>query len=724
MVLPYPLILALSITAVGAVYALRLEGIYALPWVMFFTAITSSVYGLGVGLASALGSVVALHFFRSSLLDYFVMGGILLLSAFLADQVGRSLRRAHQKARQLAQLQDVFLQGLEVVPKFNSRQQLLRQLPAMLSQLLGSSQLRIWVPIGAGQLTLLEDDAVTSPSALVYRAMEAPGPILEESKGRKKRPHSGSYELAVGLRVREETVAVLQFLRGEGWQQRELELFSRLALAVSRQLEHLHDLELRRLLLRVADGLASASNKHKVADVALRYLIPELEMEAGAIMQYRRGALRGLAWHIPPELRPTLASLARELAHGQGLAWQVYQSGVARFTEEYSSLPEAIPALKELGFQSLVAYPVHTRDAMKGRVVLVLGTRARVAWSRSKKEILLGVERLLSSALERTLLEELQQRINHLLTEAWSYPSRQVYQHILEAAVELVPGSDAGSLWVRDGEEFICQASVGSAWACDQHWSEAAFLDWYAHGKALAARGQPRILSRNQLSSGEMSANLCLPVSHQGQVLAYLNLDSLHDTEAFAEDSIATVQLFSTPIATLLHELQNRKALEKAALTDSLTGLYNRRAFDLRLKEEFERAVRYQQPLTLLVLDLKNFKPINDRLGHAAGDQALVAVAQKLKRVHRAGDMVFRWGGDEFAVLLPQTPKEAAKTVSTRILEAISEICLEGFCLSANIGCASFPAEVQTAEALLVSADQRMYADKNGTPANEAGENR
>lgn len=722
MALPYPLILALSITAVGVVYALRLEGIYALPWMMFFTAITSSVYGLGVGLASALGSVVVLHLFRSSLLDYFVMGGILLLSAFLANQVGRSLRRAHQKARQLAQLQDVFLQGLEVVPKFNSRQQLLQQLPAMLSQLLGSSQLRIWVPIGAGQLSLLEDDAATSPSALVYRAMEAPGPILEESKGRKKRPHSGPYELAVGLRVREETVAVLQFLRGEGWRQRELELFSRLALAVSRQLEHLHDLELRRLLLRVADGLASASNKHEVADVALRYLIPELEMEAGVIMQYRRGALRGLAWHIPPELRPTIAPLARELAHGQGLAWQVYQSGVARFTEAYSSLPEAIPALKELGFQSLVAYPVHTRDAMRGRVVLLLGTRVRVAWSRSKKEILLGVERLLSSALERTLLEELQQRINHLLTEAWSYPSRQVYQHILEAAVELVPGSDAGSLWVRDGEEFICQASVGSSWACDQRWSEAAFLDWYAHGKALAARGQPRILGRKQLSSGGMSANLCLPVSHQGKVLAYLNLDSLRNDEAFAEDSLHAAQLFSTPIATLLHELQSREALEKAALTDSLTGLYNRRAFDLRLKEEFERALRYHYPLTLLVLDLKNFKPINDRLGHAMGDQALVMVARALRRTQRAGDMVFRWGGDEFALLLPQTPKEAAGTVSARILEAISEICLEGFCLSANIGYASFPAEVQTAEALLVLADRRMYADKNGTP--EAGENR
>jgi len=117
---------------------------------------------------------------------------------------------------------------------------------------------------------------------------------------------------------------------------------------------------------------------------------------------------------------------------------------------------------------------------MKGRVVLVLGTRARLAWTRSRKEFLLGIERLLSSALERVLLEEAHQRINRLLIEAWSYPSRQVYQRILEAAVELVPGSDAGSLWVREEDGFTCQASVGSVWACDKRWDEEAFLAWYA----------------------------------------------------------------------------------------------------------------------------------------------------------------------------------------------------------------------------------------------------
>lgn len=326
----------------------------------------------------------------------------------------------------------------------------------------------------------------------------------------------------------------------------------------------------------------------------------------------------------------------------------------------------------------------------------------------------MGVERLLSSALERALLEELHQRISRLLTEAWSVPSQQVYAHILEAAVELVPGSEAGSLWVWDGAAYRCGAWVGPEQACEETQDESSFIEWFGLEPAKALSGQPRIRSGQQTLRPGLQANLCLPVGHQGRVLAYLNLDSLHDPEAFAEDSLAVARLFIVPIATLIHELQNRSALEKAALTDGLTGLYNRRAFDLRLREEFERARRYRYPLSLLVIDLKNFKPINDQFGHTVGDQALVAVARVLAQAQRLGDMVFRWGGDEFAVLLPQTDLEGARAAASRLLEALSTICFEGFCLSANIGAASFPQEADSAQMLLNLADQRMYDDKKG----------
>lgn len=105
----------------------------------------------------------------------------------------------------------------------------------------------------------------------------------------------------------------------------------------------------------------------------------------------------------------------------------------------------------------------------------------------------------------------------------------------------------------------------------------------------------------------------------QGEVLAYLNLENLHDPKAFGEDSLEAARFFATPLATLLHEIRTRKLLEEAALTDPLTGLPNRRAFDRFLEEELKRAERYGYPLALAVMDLRGFKQVNDRLGHAVG---------------------------------------------------------------------------------------------------------
>ncbi|RIH87819.1 Phytochrome-like protein cph2 [Meiothermus luteus] len=713
MVIPYPAVLVLSLAAMVAVYSLGMAGVYALPWMMFFTAITASVYGPGPGFLAAAASVAGLHFFRSSLQDYLVMGFILFLSAHLAHLVGESLRRAHRRAKQLAQIQEVFLQGLEVVPRFFERHQLLRELPRLLSRLLRNSQLHIWVYSGADRLEPLEEGP-KAPSELAQRALRERRPVWHEPTRIAWLPGGGRpYELALPILAREEPVAVLQIVRSEAWRPEELELFARLAQTIGRQLEHLHDLELRRLLLQVADRLAAAHDKREVAQAALQSLMPALGMEGGVVFQHRRGMLQGVAWEIPQDLRPTLAPLARRLARPRGLAWQAYHSGMPFFTEDYGAHPEALPELKQLGFETLVAYPVHTRDATKGRVVLVLGHRGRLAWTRSRKEILLGVERIFSSALERALQDELHQRINRLLTEAWSYPSQEVYQRILEAAVELVPGSETGSLWIWEEEAYACRAAIGEVWDCEARQGEGDMLEWYAEGSTRALEGAPRIRAEDSGQAG-FAANLCLPVAHQGRVLAYLNLDS-QDPQAFAEDSLAAARLFATPIATLVHELQSRAALEKAALTDGLTGLYNRRAFDLRLKEEVERARRYRYPISLLVIDLKNFKPINDQLGHAAGDRALREVARVLLQKGRAGDMVFRWGGDEFAVLLPQTDAEGALAVGQRLLAAIAQVCLEGICLSANLGQATFPQEAQDAEGLLRLADDRMYADKRAS---------
>ncbi len=714
--------LILSLAGIVVVYGLGMAGIYALPWMMFLTATLASVRGLWVGLAAALGSSVALSFFPRAYPDFYVMILILFLSAYLAFLVGDSLRRAHRRAKQLVLIQDVLLQGLELIPRYFTQRQLLQNLPTMLSSLLQGVELRVWVPAGANLVQPLEIQAVentdtSSTPPLVLRALMEDGPVYSEGSatqvamGRHVGMTGKPAELAVATRVRQEVVAVLQFTLGETWRKLEADLFNRLARTIAYQLERLHDHELRRLLLELASALANENDKTKVAKVTLRHLLPAMEMEAGAVLIYRRGALQALSWQLPESLEPVLATSPQRLEHNQGIAWQALEAGAPLFVENYLALPEGLPELKQVGIKTFAVYPIYSRDAFQSRTVLVLAHRKQIPWSRKRKEILLGVERLLSSALERVLLAEQQQRINQLLTEAWSYPSKKVYQDILEAAVELVPGSEVGSLWVRVVESYCCQAAIGNL-SVRAVQSETELLAWYGGSSLQALKGVPRILTGHTPQFDELKASLCLPVGHQGQVLAYLNLGSTKDPNAFAEDSLAAVQLFAAPLATLIHELNYRSELEKASLTDSLTGLYNRRAFNLRLQEETSRATRSGYPLTLIVMDLGNFKPINDRLGHALGDLALQEVAKTLVRELRSGDIAFRWGGDEFAVLLSQTDAQGAQHLSRRLEQAISKVCIENICLSVDIGQATFPIEANTPQALLSLADQRMYEAK------------
>jgi two-component system cell cycle response regulator len=153
------------------------------------------------------------------------------------------------------------------------------------------------------------------------------------------------------------------------------------------------------------------------------------------------------------------------------------------------------------------------------------------------------------------------------------------------------------------------------------------------------------------------------------------------------------------------------------AETDPLTGTYNRRALDERLGAELERAGRYNSKLALLMLDIDEFKKVNDTFGHRAGDQVLCQLATILRRELRGVDMVARYGGEEFVVVLPETNLQGARNFAERILKRVSEHDFgepgTPVHVTISVGVATFP-EVSTeqAEAFLTHADQRLYQAK------------
>jgi len=174
-------------------------------------------------------------------------------------------------------------------------------------------------------------------------------------------------------------------------------------------------------------------------------------------------------------------------------------------------------------------------------------------------------------------------------------------------------------------------------------------------------------------------------------------------------------------LAAAFNDMAARIAAQKAALTevaisDPLTGLHNRRAFQARLAEETERARRSGRPFALLMIDLDRFKALNDRHGHAAGDAALAAIAAVLRQELRTVDLPARLGGEEFGVLLPDSDEQAALVAAERVRVAIAACPIvhqdATLAVTASIGAAWYPGHADTGEGLLRAADQALYAAK------------
>jgi diguanylate cyclase (GGDEF)-like protein len=162
---------------------------------------------------------------------------------------------------------------------------------------------------------------------------------------------------------------------------------------------------------------------------------------------------------------------------------------------------------------------------------------------------------------------------------------------------------------------------------------------------------------------------------------------------------------------------QNAADLEKLATTDGMTSLINRRHFDALARAEWARFQRYGRPLSLMLLDIDKFKSINDRFGHDAGDLVLKAVAETCKVTKRQTDVVARFGGEEFVLLLPETDEAAAEIAAERLRRAIQDhphvLPGETLQVTASIGLAGATLGMAAFEVMLKRADQALYEAKH-----------
>jgi len=250
---------------------------------------------------------------------------------------------------------------------------------------------------------------------------------------------------------------------------------------------------------------------------------------------------------------------------------------------------------------------------------------------------------------------------------------------------------------------------------------DAGISRWVAqHGQTLYVpdvREDPRYIPGVR----EARSELAVPVKIRDRTIGVINVESEH-ADAFDRDGALLLEGLASQLAVALELNRFRSELERLTYVDPLTGVYNRRYLERILPREKERAERFAHPLGLLMIDLVGFKEVNDRYGHARGDEVLIAFADVLRRTVRRIDIVIRYGGDEFLILLLETDAEGAAGAAGRIREevesamAASPAVPQGCALRLSMGVAvRVPGEDMADR--LKEADQAMYADKQARGA-------
>ena len=211
----------------------------------------------------------------------------------------------------------------------------------------------------------------------------------------------------------------------------------------------------------------------------------------------------------------------------------------------------------------------------------------------------------------------------------------------------------------------------------------------------------------------QLKSFLAVPLVARGQVIGSLCINQCDRERKFSDREIEFAMRVASEASVAVLNADLYTKIEYQAQRDSLTNIYNHAYFQTALHHEVERAKRTTSDLSVIMIDLDYLKPINDKFGHAAGDEAIKLVSGKLQQCLRQMDIVARYGGDEFAVLLPETNVEAAEQIAQRILEALNRTVHPDWGpLSASLGVAGTPHEKRLKESILKAADTALYISK------------
>ena len=286
----------------------------------------------------------------------------------------------------------------------------------------------------------------------------------------------------------------------------------------------------------------------------------------------------------------------------------------------------------------------------------------------------------------------------------------------LAREADLAVGGDMAGVYLRDGESGVAYAGhdVPEAWTGGRvYHGEGVAGQVLATGEAAVTNAyEHEVVRPAQVSLPELETAVSVPISWAGELKGALSVGFQRMRRVVAED-LTVLEAIADLAAMACRNAEEYERARSAARTDSLTGVLNHGAMHMRLHEEIERARRSGAPLTCLLLDLDDFKQLNDRAGHLAGDQILQRVATVLNGELRPYDHLARFGGDEFAAMLPGVDEDGAREVAGRLRTVVGSASRSSGTrgLEASIGIATWAEPLGAAE-LLERADRALLLAK------------
>ena len=370
-------------------------------------------------------------------------------------------------------------------------------------------------------------------------------------------------------------------------------------------------------------------------------------------------------------------------------------------------------------------------------VPLLLGSEVRGAYliyeDVSEEVRAADAQRQHAESLDR-LVKELELRTNQMtaLNEMGSLLEcsgtvKEACSVVAESIRKLFPEAPSGTLYLFRSSRNLVEAAL--RWGTTGCASEPTFTPdacWSLR------RGQPHWsehpgtgVSCQHLANSSTTKCLCVPMVAQGNTIGVLHFEfggsaALLDPgrESFRDSSLRLAVSVASQIALSLASLQLRDTLREQSIRDPLTRLFNRRFLEESLERELQVASRKKQAVAVLFLDLDHFKRFNDTFGHDAGDMVLQALADLFRAFFRATDMCCRYGGEEFAIILPESSAQDAAIRADALRSEVKNLRLQYKKqtlgpLTLSAGVAAFPEHGSTAEELLKIADQCLYESKS-----------